>query len=161
MKIVFGLLLIGSVFLVSCSKKTHPAVSTHPKARDTNNARTKTVVEPPAPVINPVETPVPPPAVMATPMIVIDETGKIITSRDKLPPNIASKVDYSSISRGFTPAQRQNLIVRFKMVPPRVLFVPDHLASKSAKGSYVVYRKKFWFWKKADGLFHLDETYYQ
>lgn len=94
-------------------------------------------------------------------MIVIDEKGKVITTRDKLPPDFTGRVDYAKISRGFTPAQRQNLIYRFKMVPPRVLFVPDQLASRSAKGTYVVYRKKFWYWKKEDGLFHLDETYYQ
>ena len=104
---------------------------------------------------------VPAPAIIPSPMIVIDESGKVITPREKLPENIASKVDYPKISRSFTQAQRQNLIARFKMIPPRVLFVPDQLASKSAKGSYVIYRKKFWYWKKEDGLFHLDQTYYQ
>ena len=94
-------------------------------------------------------------------MIVIDEKGQIITSRDNLPDNIASKVDYKKITRSFTPAQRQNLIYRFKMVPPRVLFVPDKLVSKTARGYYCVYKKKFWYWKKEDGLFYLDETYYQ
>jgi predicted metal-dependent phosphoesterase TrpH len=94
-------------------------------------------------------------------MIVINESGKVITSRDKLPAEIATKVDYSKISRSFTPAQRQNLIYRFKMVPPRVLYVPEQLTSKTARGTYVVYKKKFWYWKKEDGLFHLDETYYQ
>ena len=93
--------------------------------------------------------------------ILVDETGKIITSRSKLPAEIASKVDYKKITRSFTPDQRQNLIYRFKMVPPRVLFVPEKLASKSAKGTYCIYKKKFWYWKKEDGLFYLDETYYQ
>ena len=94
-------------------------------------------------------------------MIVIDETGKIITSRDQLPDEIALKVDFKKITRSFTPAQRQNLIYRFKMVPPRVLFVPEQMASKTAKGYYCVYKKKFWYWKKEDGLYYLDETYYQ
>lgn len=135
MKIIVSLLLIGCTIFVSCSKKTKPALSDSPP-------RTTTPAVP-------------------SPMIVIDEVGKVITSRDKLPPAIAAKVDYSRISRSFTPAQRQNLIYRYKLVPPRVLYVPDQLAKKTAKGTYVVYRKKFWFWKKEDGLFHLDETYYQ
>jgi hypothetical protein len=95
------------------------------------------------------------------PMIVIDDQGQVITSREKLPADIATKVDYGKISRGYTPAQRQNLIYRFKLVPPRVLYVPDQFATTNGKGTYVVYRKKFFYWKKADGLFHIDETYYQ
>lgn len=94
-------------------------------------------------------------------MIVIDEGGHVITTKDKLPDEIAAKVDYRKITRAFTPDQRQNLIYRFKMVPPRVIFVPDNLSRTSAKGTYCVFKKKFWYWKKEDGLFHLDETYYQ
>jgi len=133
-------LLVAISALVSCSKKTHPATSNPPTT---------------SPVITP------PPPIGSSPMIVIDEKGRIITSRDNLPDNIASKVDYKKITRSFTPAQRQNLIYRFKMVPPRVLFVPDKLVSKTARGYYCVYKKKFWYWKKEDGLFYLDETYYQ
>jgi len=114
------------------------------------------------PVAIPPATSVPPVIVAFTnPMIVIDEKGNVITSRDKLPYEIASKVDYPKISRAYTPAQRQNLIYRFKIIPPRVIFVPAHLVSKTARGSYCIYRKKFWYWQKDDGLFYLDETYYQ
>ncbi len=160
MKRIFCLLCMGALFLVSCSKKTHPGVSNSSKIPEAKTNPAKPVSEPPV-LINPVEMPTPAPAIIPSPMIVIDESGKVITPRDKLPENIASKVDYTKISRSFTQAERQNLIGRFKMIPPRVLFVPDQLASKSAKGSYVVYRKKFWYWKKEDGLFHLDQTYYQ
>ena len=138
--------------LVSCSKKTHPAISNASKKSAANRSDNKTEAT---------VTPPPVAAVILSPMIVIDEKGEIITSRDKLPANIAAKVDYKKINRSFTPAQRQNLIYRFKMVPPRVLFVPDQLASKTARGYYCVYKKKFWYWKKEDGLFYLDETYYQ
>ena len=107
--------------------------------------------------------PAPPPVVknFSAPMVVIDAGGKIITSRENLPEEIAGKVKYSDIARAYTPVQKNNLIVRFKMVPPRVLFVPKELTQKSAKGSYIIYKKKFWYWKKEDGLFHLDDTYYQ
>lgn len=162
MKRVFGLLLGTAMLLASCSRKTQPAVSTPVKKADKPVVTTlpPPVTETP-PVIVADSTEEAPAATAAlAPMIVIDEKGKVITSKDKLPVEVASKVNYPKISRGYTPAQRQNLIFRFKMVPPRVLFVPDNLATKNAKGTYVIYRKKFWYWKKEDGLFHIDDTYY-
>ena len=161
MKRVFGLLLAGSLLLASCSKKTRPTQSEPPPRSTTNSTiTTEPVTTTPVTETPPSEAPPAATAAMA-PMIVIDEKGGVVTPREKLPENIGVKVNYAKISRGYTPAQRQNLITRFKIVPPRVLYVPDQLASKSAKGSYVVYRKKFWYWKKEDGLFHIDETYYQ
>jgi hypothetical protein len=94
------------------------------------------------------------------PMIVIDGMGNVITPKEKLPEEIAAKADYRVLSRAFTPNQRTNLIYRYKIVPPRILFVPENYIKTSARGKYVVYRKKFWYWQKEDGLFYLDETYY-
>lgn len=94
------------------------------------------------------------------PMIVIDGMGNIITPKEKLPEEIAAKADYRVLSRAFTPNQRTNLIYRYKIVPPRILFVPESYIKTSARGKYIVYRKKFWYWQKEDGLFYLDETYY-
>ncbi len=96
-----------------------------------------------------------------SPLIVISESGSILTPKEKLPPEIANRVDLLSIARAYTPVQRQNLIYRFKMVPPRVLFIPDSMKKSSAKGDYCVFKGKFWYWKKEDGLFYLDATYYQ
>ncbi len=134
--------------------------------RSAEKGNTAITVEPPVKTTESPTVSVAPPAATAAsafskPMIVIDETGKIITERNQLPDEIASKVDYKKISRSFTPTQRQNLIYRFKMVPPRVLFIPDIMSKKSAKGFYAVYKTKFWYWKKEDGLYYLDETYYQ
>ncbi len=162
MKKVCWLLFGFSVFFASCSKKTHPTVSTpnitpkiedRPRIPDTMRAAEDSIVT--APVTAPVV------KNFSAPMVVIDAGGKIITSRENLPEDIGSKVKYSEIARAYTPIQKNNLIVRFKLVPPRVLYVPKELAQKSAKGSYIIYKKKFWYWKKEDGLFHLDETYYQ
>lgn len=94
------------------------------------------------------------------PMIVIDGMGNVITPKEKLPEEIAAKADYRVLSRAFTPNQRTNLIYRYKIVPPRILFVPENYIKTTARGKYVVYRKKFWYWQKEDGLFYLDETYY-
>lgn len=95
------------------------------------------------------------------PMIVIDGMGNVITPKAKLPEEIAAKVDYRILSRAFTPDQRTNLIFRHKIIPPRILFVPENYILTTARGKYVVYRKKFWYWQKEDGLFYLDETYYK
>lgn len=143
--------------LTSCSKRTHPSVDRSTKSRETpieTPGKTETTV-PPA-VVTPA-----PSVTLSSPLIVIDGTGQIISSRDKLPAEIAAKVDYNAIARSFTPSQKQNLIFRFKMLPPRVLLIPDRFVSKSARGYYCVYKKKFWYWRKDDGLFYLDETYYQ
>jgi hypothetical protein len=95
------------------------------------------------------------------PMVVIDGMGNIITPKEKLPEEIAAKADYRILSRAFTPNQRTNLIYRHKIVPPRILFVPENYIKTTTRGKYVVYRKKFWYWQKEDGLFYLDETYYK
>lgn len=156
----------GLLVLSACSKKTTPAATT--KARKPEpvtqpvqkNKEPETVVVSDTPVTTPASDAAAAP-VFNSPLIVIDESGKIVTPGDKLPEDIAPKVDYKKIAKGFSPEQRKNLIYRFKMVPPKVLFVPADMASKSARGTYVIYKKKFYYWKKEDGLFHLDETYYQ
>ena len=155
--------------LASCSKKTHPAITKTNRTPDrTIPNTTKTDKEPETTIVtelpvtgntNPIPEAAPP--LFTTPLIVIDEAGKVITPKENLPVELAEKVDYKKITRAFSLEQRKNLIYRFKMVPPRVLFVPENLASKSARGTYVVYKKKFWYWRKDDTLFHLDETYYQ
>lgn len=153
--------------LASCSKKINATAArpykpykrdtitsslpkTEPEPTVTESVATATVTAPP-----------PAPMMFTSPLIVIDESGKVITTREQLPVDIAEKVDYKKITRAFTPAQRQNLITRFKMVPPKVLFIPDQLTSKSTRGTYIIYKKKFYYWKKDDGLFYLDDTYYQ
>jgi hypothetical protein len=163
MKRVFGLLLTAMVLLTACSKKTHPEASKPPvRASQRPAAAAAAPSLPPGSVTSPNAVPVmPAPTIAMAPMIVIDDQGQVITSREKLPADIATKVDYGKIGRAYTPAQRQNLISRFKLVPPRVLYVPEQFATKNGKGTYVVYRKKFFYWKKPDGLFHIDETYYQ
>ena len=137
----------------SCGKRTIPSVSITPKAPIPNTSITEpalssTITVPPATIYN-------------NPLIVISEKGEIITTKDRLPEDIAAKVDYNQIARSFTPAQRANLIARFNIVPPRVIYVPAKLVQQTAKGAYCIYKKKFWYWKKQDGLFYLDETYYQ
>jgi hypothetical protein len=94
-------------------------------------------------------------------MIVVDGYGKVLTPEDKLPIDSSIKPDYSKMARAFTPQQIANLKARYSTVPPKVLYVPDQYARKTYRGTYAVYKKKFWYWKKDDGLFYLDEIYYK
>jgi hypothetical protein len=131
-----------NVTIVNTNKKTTPLPP--PK---TTPEETDTVSSVPA-------TPIP------SAMIVIDGYGKVLTPADKLPdPNI--KPDYSKIARAFTPQEIANLKARYHFVPPKVLYVPDAYARQTLRGTYAVYKKKFWYWKKEDGLFYLDEIYYK
>lgn len=103
--------------------------------------------------------PVTPPVPSA--MIVIDGYGKVLTPKNKLPAGSNVKADYSTIARAFTPQQLANLKARYKTVPPKILYVPEQYSLKSLKGTYCIYKKKFWYWKKEDGLFYIDQMYYQ
>lgn len=163
MKSVVFFLLLLALLLGSCSRKLHTAVSQKPviqQPKDSKTDKPVAVIPPPEEVKPAVPPPIETPA-FAEPLTVIDARGNIITPRSKLPPEMGAKIDYRLIARSFTPGQQKNLIYRFQLLPPRVLYVPDHLASNSARGTYVIFKKKFWYWKQADGLFHLDKTYYQ
>jgi hypothetical protein len=95
------------------------------------------------------------------PLVVIDNLGRVITTKKMLPIDENITPDYSQLERGYTPEQQARLMVRHKIMPPKVLYVPKSLIKTSLKGDYYVYQRKFWYWKKSDGLFHLDVVYYQ
>jgi hypothetical protein len=90
--------------------------------------------------------------------VVVSGDGKVVNSTVKT--SSGSKVYPVTNARSFTPNQKKNLMLRFKTVPPKVLHVPESLSQKNAKGSYYVYKKKFWYWKSTDGYYYLDENYY-
>ncbi|WP_298299591.1 hypothetical protein [Hydrotalea sp.] len=115
---------------------------------------TKAVTRSTAPV-----SPTAPPAPVA--FIVVDGMGNIRTPKTKLPPTIARQVNYTIIARAFTPNQRKNLIYRFNTIPPKIIYVAPEYTQHSLKGTYCIYKKKFWYWQHSDGLFYLDETYYR
>jgi len=157
-----------SLLIMSCGRKTVPAKTTNAKTGTTaiKAPENKDLPLIPAPVKKEKaekETTDTKTAIKEefVPMVVIDGMGNIITPKEKLPEYIAAKADYRILSRAFTPNQRTNLIYRYKIVPPRILFVPESYTKTTTRGKYVVYRKKFWYWQKEDGLFYLDETYYK
>jgi len=157
------LLVICALFFAACHKKAVPTKTTnvtvvHPTKKETLPPPSKPVTE--SETKPDTSTVVPPAAPVPAAMIVIDGYGKILTPQSKLPDqNI--KPNYSQIARAFTPQEIANLKARHNTVPPKVLYVPDQYALKTPRGTYAVYKKKFWYWKKEDGLFYLDEIYYK
>lgn len=153
------LIAFAIVSVAGCSRKSIPTKTTVQSPNTNNNIdNSGTTITTPA-------TEIPPTAAtrVATvnAMIVIDGNGRILTPLEKLPPEENLNPDYSTIARAFTPSQKANLNLRYKMMPPKVIYVPIIFAQKSLKGTYSIYKKKFWYWKKEDGLFYLDETYYK
>jgi len=132
----------NGTIVIPGSKNSSAANSTNPFSSDTASGVSVALAAPSA-------------------MIVIDGYGKILTPKAKLPPGSNVKADYSQIARSFTPQQIANLKARYKTVPPKILYVPDQYTLKSLKGTYCIYKKKFWYWKKEDGLFYIDQMYYQ
>jgi hypothetical protein len=93
-------------------------------------------------------------------IVVTDAYGKIINGQNTLPADADVHFDQLRLSKGFSAQQLSNLKARYKTIPPRVLYVNPQNEQKSARGTFYVLGKKFWYWKKKDGLFYLDEKYY-
>ena len=145
-------------FFISCSKKSVPSKTTIETKKDTVSVMTKNdsgnVFADSATVDST--------AVLSSVrvMVVADGYGKLITPQQNLPQDAGIRYNNLQLSKGFTTQQRANLQARYKTVPPRVLYVPQQYSLSSLKGSYYILKKKFWYWKKSDGLFYLDEKYY-
>jgi hypothetical protein len=93
-------------------------------------------------------------------LVITNGYGKIITQEDSLPADADIHWDALQLSKGFSAQELSNLKARYKVIPPRILYVNPQNEQKSARGAYYVLGKKFWYWKKKDGLFYLDEKYY-
>lgn len=93
-------------------------------------------------------------------MVVTDGYGRIITQKDSLPADASVDYNQFELSKGFSAQQLSNLKARYKIIPPRVLYVDPSKQISSVRGTYYILGKKFWYWKKKDGLFYLDEKYY-
>lgn len=131
------LFCVALMAFVACNRNNTPSKPTH-TATSSGTAATKPAEE------------------SAT--VVVSGDGKVVNSSVKT--SSGSKVYPVTSARSFTPNQKKNLMLRFKTVPPKVLHVPESLAQKNAKGSYYVYKNKFWYWKSSDGYYYLDENYY-
>ncbi|MEP6682995.1 MAG: hypothetical protein ABJA35_07040 [Parafilimonas sp.] len=144
------------LFFISCSRKTVPSKPNYAL----NNGKENTEV----PTDSSYESM---PPVDSTKMvsansvsIVADAYGRLLTPQQSLPQDAGIEYNSLQLSKGFTPQQRANMQARYHAIPPRVLYVPQELSSSSLKGSYYIFKKKFWYWKKSDGLYYLDQKYY-
>lgn len=145
-------------FFISCSKKSVPSKTTPENKKDTvslikkndsGNVFADSATADTAAVLS-----------TARVMVIADGYGKLVTPQQNLPQDEGIKYNNLQLSKGFTTQQRANLQARYKTVPPRVLYVPQQYSLSSLKGNYYILKKKFWYWKKSDGLFYLDEKYY-
>lgn len=154
MKKLLVLISCTCVFF-SCSKKTVPSKTISGKTDTVSTSNN------PAPIINDsvtTDSAAIPSSVSV--MVIADGYGRLITPQQNLPQDAGVKYNNLQLSKGFTTQQRANLQARYKTIPPRVLFVPQQYSLSSLKGNYYIYKNKFWYWKKTDGLFYLDEKYY-
>ena len=99
--------------------------------------------------------------VYTRPVIIVDAKGNFAVTEKTLPPDASKEVLDPVNARAYTPAQTKTLAYRFGKVPPRILYVPESLTKKSARGTYYVLDKKFWYWEKSNGYFYIDENYFK
>jgi len=164
MKRVLTPVFVFAVLLISCSRKTTPPAAsgkTAPGSANTSDAKNNSNSNPNSNDHTdglPVSPAAPVPE--DKPIVIVDSKGRILVTPDKLPDGVSKDMEALKASRAFTPAQVQNLAFRYKYIPPRIIYVPDQLMKTNPKGSYYIFRQKFWYWKKPDGFFYLDENYY-
>ena len=94
-------------------------------------------------------------------IIVVDARGNFAVTEATLPADASKEILNPVNARAYTPAQTKTLAYRFGKVPPRILYVPASLQKKSARGTYYVLDKKFWYWRKSNGYFYIDENYFK
>jgi hypothetical protein len=133
MKKVFSSAFVALIIFTSCHRHTIPAA---PPANSTSAS------------------------ISAKPIIIVDAHGNIVASATDLPPTADKSILNIENARAYTPEQTKNLAYRYKYVPPKIMYVPDALVKTNNRGSYYVYKTKFFYWKKTNGYFYLDETYY-
>jgi hypothetical protein len=147
--------------LISCSKKTVPSKPNYTLNNNHNNSNSTTNnVTNDSIVTNKVTTDTIAAVSANTIMIVSDGYGRLLTPQQNLPQDAGVKYNSLQLSKGFTAQQLANLQARYHTVPPRVLYVPQQAGLSSLKGNYYIFKKKFWYWKKSDGFYYLDEKYY-
>src|SRR4051812_35629685 len=162
MKYFSFLLLLFVLINVGCHRKLNPATST----TTITPPKTTTPSEPVKPLLDSTEaaegmvTPSAP-TVAAKPIIIVDAHGNFAVTENDLPPDASKSIMSNSNARAYTPAELKTLSVRYKQIPPRILYVPTALQKTNSRGTYYVFAKKYWYWQKTNGYFYLDENYYK
>lgn len=157
MKPVYFFMLLCFAVIAGCHRKMHLGKTT-----------TTTVNTPVKPLLDSTEAaggttatitaPVP---AAARPMIIVDAHGNFAVTAKDLPPGASKSILDNENARAYTPAELKTLSYRYKQIPPRILYVPTSLQKSNSRGTYYILLKKFYYWKKPNGYFYLDEHYYQ
>ena len=164
----YFLLILSSFTLFACSRKTVPQKGTNgtivngnnTTVTTTNNANNNNATNTPENNVT-IDTLSSVSNANAVSFLVITNGyGKIITQKDSLPADANVEFNTFQLSKGFSAQELSNLKARYKTIPPRVLYVNPENQQQSARGTFYVLGKKFWYWKKKDGLSYLDEKYY-
>jgi hypothetical protein len=165
MKLFSPLLLLFVVITVGCHRKMHAD-----KATTANTTTTTTTTAIPKEAVKPLldsaeaagETTAPTvPIPLPKAIIIVDAHGNFAVTEKDLPPDASKSILNSANARAYTPAELKTLSYRYKQIPPRILYVPTELQKKNSRGTYYVFIKKYWYWKKDNGYFYLDENYYK
>ncbi len=130
-------IILTVLILASCHRHTAPATTT--TNSPSNTAST---------------------APYTKPIIIVDAHGNIVAAATDLPREADKTILNPENARAYTPEQTKKLAYRFKYIPPKILYVPASLSKTINRGTYYVYRGKFWYWKKPNGYYYLDDTYY-
>lgn len=149
-------ILISLSLFIACSKKTVPSKTNNATVVANNNSGDVFAADSAYKKADSVAST----NISAAFLIVSNAYGKIITNQQSLPADANVEYNELQLSKGFSAQQLTNLKTRYNIIPPRVLYVNPVNQLSSARGSYFVLAKKFWYWKKKDGLFYLDEKYY-
>jgi len=159
----YFLLILSCLTLFACSRKTVPQKGTNGTIVNGNNTTVTTTnnatntqennvtIDTSSSVSN---------ANAVSFLVITNGYGKIITQKDSLPADANVEFNTFQLSKGFSAQELSNLKARYKTIPPRVLYVNPQNQQQSARGTFYVLGKKFWYWKKKDGLFYLDDKYY-
>lgn len=155
-----SVLLFSTALITACSHKTTPTNGNNVNAQiaypNHNNGNTNNTV---TPVITDSSTPVP--TTTEKILIVLDNGGRQTFTNKTVPPYVIAANKTLPGNQPLTPAQRNNLLSRQNTLLPLALYVPELKSSRSSRGQYYKLKNKYWYWKKSDGYYHLDEIYYQ
>src|SRR5690349_18982833 len=163
MRLISALLLLFAVLMsMACHRKTIPP-ATH---KVSTNTHTTTANEPVKPLLDSAEAaggvPVPAtPVPVAKPIIIVNAQGNFAVTAEDLPDDASPSILNNANARAYTPSELKTLSYRFKQIPPRILYVPTSLQKKNSRGTYYIFLKKYWYWKKSNGYFYIDENYYK
>lgn len=94
-------------------------------------------------------------------LIILDKGGRLTVNQKTVPAYVIASNKTLPLNQPLTATERNNLLARQKTLLPIALYVPQGMHSVSGKGEYYKLKGKYWYWKKKDGFYYLDEVYYK